>query len=111
MCSSDTLAIRDQADEKIVHLFDAASGKPLNDGKPFQVMLVFPTNIYVNLEKVKSFLLLKTAKSLFLWVGFQFYKSKQEKVSICNITCLNMPNNWFYAYVTSQDILSISIQN
>ena len=41
MCSSDTLAIRDQADEKIVHLFDAASGKPLNDGKPFQVMLVF----------------------------------------------------------------------
>ena len=22
-----------------------------------------------------------------------------------------MPNNWFYAYVTSQDILSISIQN
>ena len=43
MCSSDTLAIRDQADEKIVHLFDAASGKPLNDGKPFQVMLVFPT--------------------------------------------------------------------
>ena len=43
MCSSDTLAIRDQADEKIVHLFDADSGKPLNDGKPFQVMLVFPT--------------------------------------------------------------------
>ena len=43
VCSSDTLAIRDQADEKIVHLFDAASGKPLNDGKPFQVMLVFPT--------------------------------------------------------------------
>ena len=39
--STDTLAIRDQTDEKIVHLFDAASGKPLNDGKPFQVMLLF----------------------------------------------------------------------
>ena len=35
--SADTLAIRDQMDEKIVHLFDATSGKPLNDGKPFQV--------------------------------------------------------------------------
>ena len=34
--STDTLAIRDQVDEKTVHLFDAASGKALNDGKPFQ---------------------------------------------------------------------------
>ena len=33
--SPDTVAIRDQADEKLVHLFDASSGKPLNDGKPF----------------------------------------------------------------------------
>ena len=33
--SPDTIAIRDQNDEKIVHLFDASTGKPLNDGKPF----------------------------------------------------------------------------
>ena len=38
--SADTLAIRDQMDEKIVHLFDATSGKPLNDGKPFQVTMI-----------------------------------------------------------------------
>jgi intraflagellar transport protein 80 len=33
--SPDTIAIRDQNDEKVVHLFDASTGKPLNDGKPF----------------------------------------------------------------------------
>ena len=33
--SGDTIAIRDQNDERNVHLFDASSGKPLNDGKPF----------------------------------------------------------------------------
>ena len=33
--SPDTIAIRDQSDEKLVHLFDASSGKSLNDGKPF----------------------------------------------------------------------------
>ena len=33
--SNDTIAVRDQSDEKSVHLFDASSGKPLNDGKPF----------------------------------------------------------------------------
>ena len=33
--SGDTVAIRDQNDERNVHLFDASSGKPLNDGKPF----------------------------------------------------------------------------
>ncbi len=32
--SNDTLAIRDQSDERAVLLFDALSGKPLNDGKP-----------------------------------------------------------------------------
>ncbi|XP_053278513.1 intraflagellar transport protein 80 homolog [Pleuronectes platessa] len=32
--SNDTIAIRDQSDEKIVFLFDALSGKPLDDGKP-----------------------------------------------------------------------------
>lgn len=31
--SPDTIAIRDQVDERVVHLFDATSGKPLNDGK------------------------------------------------------------------------------
>lgn len=33
--SNDTVAARDQTDEKLVHLFDAQTGKPLNDGKPF----------------------------------------------------------------------------
>ena len=33
--SPDTIGVRDQADEKSVHLFDSSSGKPLNDGKPF----------------------------------------------------------------------------
>ena len=33
--SPDTIAVRDNADEKAVHLFDASSGKPLNDGKAF----------------------------------------------------------------------------
>ena len=33
--SPDTIGIRDQADEKSVHLFDTSTGKPLNDGKPF----------------------------------------------------------------------------
>ena len=33
--SPDTIGIRDQADERSVHLFDTSTGKPLNDGKPF----------------------------------------------------------------------------
>jgi len=33
--STDCLAIRDQTDDKQVHLFDTSTGKPLNDGKPF----------------------------------------------------------------------------
>jgi intraflagellar transport protein 80 len=33
--STDTIAVRDQTDEKSVHLFDSSSGKPLNDGRPF----------------------------------------------------------------------------
>ncbi|XP_066266233.1 intraflagellar transport protein 80 homolog [Branchiostoma lanceolatum] len=33
--SNDAVAIRDKKDEKVVHLFDATSGKPLGDGKPF----------------------------------------------------------------------------
>ncbi|KAK3862875.1 hypothetical protein Pcinc_031302 [Petrolisthes cinctipes] len=33
--SNDTLAIRDKTDEKFVHLFDATTGKGLNDGKPW----------------------------------------------------------------------------
>ncbi|XP_019645032.1 PREDICTED: intraflagellar transport protein 80 homolog [Branchiostoma belcheri] len=33
--SNDAVAIRDKKDEKVVHLFDAMSGKPLGDGKPF----------------------------------------------------------------------------
>ncbi|XP_060929168.1 intraflagellar transport protein 80 homolog [Limanda limanda] len=32
--SNDTIATRDQSDEKVVFLFDALSGKPLDDGKP-----------------------------------------------------------------------------
>ncbi|XP_052215553.1 intraflagellar transport protein 80 homolog isoform X1 [Dreissena polymorpha] len=32
--SNDTVAIRDKADEKVVYVFDAQSGKPLGDGKP-----------------------------------------------------------------------------
>ena len=30
-----TIGVRDQADERNVHLFDTSTGKPLNDGKPF----------------------------------------------------------------------------
>jgi hypothetical protein len=33
--SPDTVAIRDQNDERVVHLFDITNGKPLNDGNPF----------------------------------------------------------------------------
>ncbi len=33
--SNDCVAVKDQVDEKNVHLFDTQSGKPLNDGKPF----------------------------------------------------------------------------
>ncbi|KAG8445234.1 hypothetical protein GDO86_010132 [Hymenochirus boettgeri] len=33
--SNDTIAVKDKADEKSVYLFDALSGKPLGDGKPF----------------------------------------------------------------------------
>ncbi|CAN8190385.1 unnamed protein product [Coccothraustes coccothraustes] len=32
--SSDTLAVRDKADEKVIYIFEALSGKPLGDGKP-----------------------------------------------------------------------------
>ncbi|WAR28818.1 IFT80-like protein [Mya arenaria] len=32
--SNDTVAIRDKADEKVIYVFDAQSGKPLGDGKP-----------------------------------------------------------------------------
>uniref|UniRef100_A0A8C6VHX1 Intraflagellar transport 80 n=1 Tax=Naja naja TaxID=35670 RepID=A0A8C6VHX1_NAJNA len=32
--SSDTLAIRDKSDEKVIDLFEPLSGKPLGDGKP-----------------------------------------------------------------------------
>ncbi|XP_066565457.1 intraflagellar transport protein 80 homolog isoform X2 [Amia ocellicauda] len=32
--SNDTIAIRDKADEKVIFLIDALSGKPLGDGKP-----------------------------------------------------------------------------
>ncbi|XP_048121196.1 intraflagellar transport protein 80 homolog [Alosa alosa] len=31
--SNDTIAIRDKADEKLIYLFDAQTGKPLGDGK------------------------------------------------------------------------------
>lgn len=34
--SDDTIAMRDKTDEKVVHLFEAQTGKPLGDGKPFQ---------------------------------------------------------------------------
>ncbi|XP_074657644.1 intraflagellar transport protein 80 homolog [Tubulanus polymorphus] len=33
--SNDTIAIRDKTDEKIIHIFDAVTGKTLGDGKPF----------------------------------------------------------------------------
>ncbi|XP_077987595.1 intraflagellar transport protein 80 homolog [Glandiceps talaboti] len=40
--SNDTVAIRDKSDEKLVHVFDSATGKALGDGKPiahkFEVM-------------------------------------------------------------------------
>nr|XP_032620704.1 intraflagellar transport protein 80 homolog isoform X1 [Chelonoidis abingdonii]XP_032620705.1 intraflagellar transport protein 80 homolog isoform X1 [Chelonoidis abingdonii] len=32
--SNDILAIKDKADEKVIYLFEALSGKPLGDGKP-----------------------------------------------------------------------------
>ncbi|XP_067950088.1 intraflagellar transport protein 80 homolog isoform X1 [Watersipora subatra] len=32
--SVDTLAVRDKGNEKMVHLFDSTTGKPLGDGKP-----------------------------------------------------------------------------
>ncbi|NXC47694.1 IFT80 protein, partial [Penelope pileata] len=32
--SNDTLAVKDKADEKVIYIFDAVSGKPLGDGKP-----------------------------------------------------------------------------
>ncbi|NXM70313.1 IFT80 protein, partial [Serilophus lunatus] len=32
--SNDTLAIKDKADEKVIYIFEALSGKPLGDGKP-----------------------------------------------------------------------------
>ncbi|XP_059711833.1 intraflagellar transport protein 80 homolog [Haemorhous mexicanus] len=32
--SCDTLALRDKADEKVIYIFEALSGKPLGDGKP-----------------------------------------------------------------------------
>ncbi|NWI87343.1 IFT80 protein, partial [Pitta sordida] len=32
--SSDTLAIKDKADDKVIYIFEALSGKPLGDGKP-----------------------------------------------------------------------------
>ncbi|XP_077146768.1 intraflagellar transport protein 80 homolog isoform X2 [Ranitomeya variabilis] len=32
--SNDTIAIKDNNDEKLIYLFDALSGKPLGDGKP-----------------------------------------------------------------------------
>ncbi|OXB63121.1 hypothetical protein ASZ78_000353 [Callipepla squamata] len=31
--SNDTLAVKDKADEKVIYIFDAISGKPLGDGK------------------------------------------------------------------------------
>ena len=33
--SSDSVAVRDQTDEKTVHLFDSNTGKPLGDGRPY----------------------------------------------------------------------------
>ncbi|KAM4770065.1 intraflagellar transport protein 80 homolog isoform 1-T1 [Cyanocitta cristata] len=32
--SNDTLAVKDKADEKVIFIFEALSGKPLGDGKP-----------------------------------------------------------------------------
>ncbi|XP_038671101.1 intraflagellar transport protein 80 homolog isoform X3 [Scyliorhinus canicula] len=32
--SNDTIAVRDQADDKVIYLIDALSGKPFSDGKP-----------------------------------------------------------------------------
>jgi intraflagellar transport protein 80 len=43
--SGDTVAVRDQNDEKNVHLFDASSGKPINDGKLFTHRSVTGHNI------------------------------------------------------------------
>ena len=78
MCSSDTLAIRDQADEKIVHLFDAASGKPLNDGKPFQVMLVFPTYLCKS-RKSKILCSSKNCKIIISLSWFSFFLKQRGK--------------------------------
>lgn len=33
--SNSLLALRDKADEKVVHLFDTQTGKPIGDGKPY----------------------------------------------------------------------------
>ena len=55
--SPDTIAIRDAMDDKAVHLFDATSGKPLNDGKP-----IFPWNqfheIFLKFVKLNWFSIL-----------------------------------------------------
>ncbi|NXQ68366.1 IFT80 protein, partial [Quiscalus mexicanus] len=32
--SNDTLAVKDKADERVIYIFEALSGKPLGDGKP-----------------------------------------------------------------------------
>jgi len=46
--ANDTLAIRDQNDEKSVHLFDAQSGKPVNDGgRPFQHKLEVKYKVFI----------------------------------------------------------------
>ncbi|XP_045128913.1 intraflagellar transport protein 80 homolog [Portunus trituberculatus] len=47
--SNDTLAIRDKSDEKVVHLFDATTGKGLNDGKAWSHKLEI---VEVALDKV-----------------------------------------------------------
>lgn len=31
--SSDTLAVRDKVDEKVIYIFDTSNGKPIGDGK------------------------------------------------------------------------------
>ncbi|ELT91803.1 hypothetical protein CAPTEDRAFT_169559 [Capitella teleta] len=33
--SDDTIAIRDKTDEKVIHMFELSTGKPLGDGKPY----------------------------------------------------------------------------
>ncbi|XP_068216977.1 intraflagellar transport protein 80 homolog [Palaemon carinicauda] len=49
--SSDTLAIRDKNDEKLVHLFDSTTGKAMNDGKPWSHKLEI---VEVAIDKVGS---------------------------------------------------------